>query len=97
MRETLLTGAEPSIPATPKGVTRVNPLTLAQQQDIDKRFTYHSPKDDQPARYQALRSSAKDLATAIIQLTPASREQSLALTHLEQACFWANASIARNE
>ena len=28
---------------------------------------------------------------------PQSREQSLALTNVEQAIFWANAAIARNE
>ena len=65
--------------------------------DIERRFTYHAPKGDQPERYQALRARAKDLATDIATLTPASREQSLALTHLETAIFFANAAIARNE
>lgn len=30
-------------------------------------------------------------------LTPKSREQSTALTNLDQVVFWANAAIARNE
>lgn len=41
--------------------------------------------------------TAKELAYMICQNTPTSREQSLALTNLEQAIFWANAAIARNE
>ena len=48
-------------------------------------------------RYQALREKAKELAGLMIESCPDSRESSLALTNLEQAAFWANASIARNE
>lgn len=73
------------------------PIARQVQADLDNRFTYHSPQPDQPARYTALRNQAKDLAEAIVTSTPPSREQSLALTNLEQAIFWANAAIARNE
>jgi len=68
-----------------------------EQSDIEKRFTYHSPKDNQPERYARLRAKAKELAELINELTPASREQSLAFTALEECSMWANASIARNE
>ena len=64
---------------------------------INNNFTYHAPKEDQLDRYNYLRESAKHLAHDISKLTPPSREQSLALTNLEQAIFWANAAIARNE
>lgn len=64
---------------------------------IEKAFTYHPPKDDQPGRYVRLRLQAKYLAEEIVATTPPSREQALALTKLEEACFWANAAIARNE
>lgn len=67
------------------------------QADIDKRFTYHPPKGDQPERYIRLRDEAKMLAELICEFCPNSRERSLALTKLEEAIFWANASIARNE
>lgn len=73
------------------------PISLAMQQDLDKRFTYHKPKTDQPCRYEVLRDKAKELAELIIETSPSSREQSLALTNLEQAIMWANAGIARNE
>lgn len=65
--------------------------------EIETRFTYHAPKGDQPERYQELRDEAKRLATLIVLRTPESREQSLALTKLEEATFWANAAIARRE
>lgn len=66
-------------------------------EELDKRFTYHSPKPGQPERYVLLRDAAKNLAELIVENTPQSREQALALTKLEEATFWANASIARNE
>ena len=65
--------------------------------EIEVRFTYHAPKVDQPRRYEALRDKAKEFAYMICDLTPDSREQSLALTNLETTVFWANAAIARNE
>lgn len=64
---------------------------------IQNDFSYHSPKEDQPERYNAIREKAKELAVLIAVSTPFSREQSLALTNLEQAVMFANASIARNE
>lgn len=67
------------------------------QADLESRFTYHSPKGDQPTRYESLRCTAKALALEIVTRTPPSREQSLALTHLEEAIFYANAAIARHE
>lgn len=65
--------------------------------DLSRRFTYHAPKADQPARYEAIRAAAHEFAGEITGLTPTSREQSLAITALEEAVFWANAAIARNE
>ena len=64
---------------------------------IENVFTYHAPFGDQTERYELLRGHARELAGRIMENTPKSREQSLALTNLEQAIFWANAAIARNE
>jgi hypothetical protein len=74
-------------------------LELNDIKDIDKRFTYHPPKDgyNQTERYKILRDIAKSFAVDILRACPSSRERSLALTNLEQAVFWANAAIARNE
>lgn len=65
--------------------------------EIEKRFTYHAPKEDQPERYTAIREAVKALAYLIVEKTPTSREQSVALTHLDAVVFNANAAIARNE
>lgn len=63
---------------------------------IDNAFTYHAPKEGQPAKYQTIREKAKELAYLVDDLVPASREQSLAITKLEECVMWANAGIARN-
>lgn len=67
---------------------------LAEQ--IETNFTYHSPKDDQQAKYVELRAKAKELAVMINELCPDSRDKSLAITKLEETVMWANAAIARN-
>lgn len=64
---------------------------------INSAFVYHPPKDDQPARYVAIRDAGKAFAMLIASSTPTSREQSVALTKLEEVVMWANAAIARNE
>lgn len=69
---------------------------LSKAQQIENSFTYHAPKGDQQARYVILRDDAKKLAFLIIANTPTSREQSLAITHLEEAIMWANKAIACN-
>jgi hypothetical protein len=69
---------------------------MANQQ-IENAFTYHAPKGDQAERYTEIRDKAKELALLLDVRCPNSREKSLALTNLEQAIMWANASIARNE
>jgi len=64
---------------------------------IENNFKYHPPKGDQQARYEALRFAAKTFALTIEDYCPDSREKALAMTNLEQAVMWANASIARHE
>jgi len=66
-------------------------------EQINNIFTYHAPTDHQKTRYENLRGSAKMLASLINTYCPESREKSLALTNLQQAIMWANASIAINE
>ena len=66
-------------------------------EQIESAFTYHAPKGNQSKRYEAIRGVAKQVALMIDDFCPNSREKSLALTKLEEAVMWANASIARNE
>lgn len=64
---------------------------------VNNAFTYHPPFGDQPMRYEEIRNRAKEYALYLLRTTPPSREQSLAITHLEECVFYANAAIARNE
>lgn len=65
-------------------------------EQIENNFKYHTPKEGQPEKYDSLRNKAKELAYLIDELCPNSREKSLAVTKLEEAIMWANASVARN-
>lgn len=64
-------------------------------EELLRRFTYHSPTADQVPKYQELRKLAFEFACRIVELTPPSREQSSALTRLEESVMHANAAIAR--
>lgn len=64
---------------------------------INRNFTYHPPKEGQTEKYITIRNEAKLLAHVIDGICPNSREKDIAITKLEEAVFWANAAIARNE
>lgn len=64
---------------------------------LQNSFRYHPPKDDQAERYEAIRSAALTFASFLVQATPESREQSLAITALEEVVMRANQAIAVNE
>lgn len=64
---------------------------------IENNFKYHTPTKEQQRTYGYIRNEAKAFAYSIEEHCPNSREKSLAMTHLEQAIMWANASIARNK
>lgn len=67
------------------------------EQEIDNRFVYHPPFGDQPRRYEAIRVHCRNTATVLTKLCPPSDELTAAINRIEEACMWANASIARNE
>ncbi len=73
------------------------PEQMIEIEEIERRFTYHQPKDGQPERYSRIRVEAKKMALHLINNCPSSRELSLSLTKLDEAVFWANAAIARRE
>lgn len=73
------------------------PISDEQLADLQDRFTYHSPLPGQPERYGAIRARAHELALLIAGETPKSREQSLALTKLDEVVMHVNSAIARNE
>jgi hypothetical protein len=65
-------------------------------QEIQRRFTYHKPDAERADRHEMMRDAFKGVARFVSDMTPEGREQSLAMTHLEQALMWANAAIARD-
>lgn len=71
-------------------------LTYTQ---LAHRFQFH-PADAQNTKdaHQTVRDVLLDAADKIVEATgPESREQSLAITKMEEAMFWANAAIARGD
>lgn len=64
------------------------------------RFQYHPPREgsDDADRHAEVRATCAVAARRLDELCGEdSREKSLAITHLEEAMFWANAAIARNK
>jgi hypothetical protein len=73
------------------------PVSENDMKDLQNRFSYHSPKENQPERYQILRARALEFAIEIKTFVPNGRQQSLALTALEEVVMRANAGIAQGE
>lgn len=72
-------------------------MNRPSNKDLENRYSYHAPRSDQSERYEMIRAGCLRLAKLIVELTPYSREQSSALTHLDSVMFYSNAAIARNE
>lgn len=70
---------------------------MITQENIDNWFSYHSPKEGQPEKYQAIRNQAKIMAETIIKNTPQSADQTVAIRKLRECVMVANASIACEE
>ena len=67
-----------------------------QQSDIDNRFAFHAASTEEKRdAHTSARQHCRDLANFINKKVPAGREQSLAITTLEETMFWCNAGIAR--
>lgn len=70
---------------------------MAMNEDLSNRFKYHPAKSEQvKSLHTEVRNASALFASLIITLTPVCREQSLALTKIEEAMMWATAAIARD-
>ena len=65
--------------------------------DLQNRFRYHAPDETRGMRHERVRNSIGQLADQLDGELPDGREKSLVMTNLEQAMFWANAAIARQQ
>lgn len=64
-------------------------------EDLRNRFDHHKPDAAKVELHETLRKVMFEAAVAVADMVPAGREQSLAITHLEDAMMWANAGVAR--
>lgn len=65
--------------------------------DLDSIFTYHAPFGDQVERYNKIREGAKAFAQIIVDNSPKTAEQTLAIRNVQLAMMMANAGITCNE
>lgn len=66
------------------------------QDELDKRFNFHTPNPDQINHMNEVRTRIKQAAEFINIVVPEGREKALVFTHLEEAMFFANAGIVRH-
>lgn len=59
-------------------------------------FTYHAPNQEQEKQYRAIRAAAKYFAEVLLENTPRSADQSVAIRKLRETVMTANAAIANN-
>lgn len=69
---------------------------MATYEDLRNRFGYHPATVETIPLHEEVRQRSMDLAVKFEELLPEGREKSLALTKLQEAAMWANASIACN-
>jgi preprotein translocase subunit Sss1 len=62
---------------------------------IERNYRTHEMSEDQQKLVAEIREHAEELAQIIARNLRPSREQSLAMTKLEEVVFWAVAGIAR--
>lgn len=72
------------------------PTTEEVTARFERSVTNHTPTPAQLERIEAVRDFAKEFGGYIVSETPGSREQSLALTHLEEVVMWAVKGIILN-
>ena len=77
------------------GARRGWPVAAPTQYDLDNVFSYHKPSQGDIVRHATIRDAARVFAEVVLTNTGPGREQALALTAVEIAMFWANASVAR--
>lgn len=64
--------------------------------ELVHRTAHHPPPNSKVAEMHGhLRTAAREMMMAVAELVPEGREQSLAITKIEEAMMWANAGIGR--
>lgn len=69
-----------------------------EMRELTNRFEYHPPVTPQRVRdHEKARKLFQVLAIDLNEALPEGREKSLVMTKIEEAMFWANAAIAREQ
>jgi hypothetical protein len=73
--------------------------THLTREQLAHRFQFHpADSENRKSAHESVRNVLLAAADTIVELTGApTREQSTAITKLEEAMFWANAAIARGD
>lgn len=70
---------------------------MIDSDDLLSRFQHHPPQNEFTVEaHETVRSALLETAELLNKTIPDGREKSMAITKLEEAMMWANASIARN-
>ncbi len=64
---------------------------------MKKTYAYHKPSEEGIGKIAKLREAFSQLHDAILELSPTSREQSVALTNLETTAMWAIKAVVCND
>ena len=75
---------------------RAAPGTVAKR-IVAIRFDHHAPNITRAAQHERMRAAFKRAVNYVLAHAPDTRERALAVTKLEEAMFWANACIARQD
>lgn len=67
---------------------------MSRLAEFERSLTNHRPSDTGLDQIAQIRQSAKDVARKILESSEPCREQSIALTKLEEATMWAVKAIA---
>lgn len=72
-------------------------MSIITSIEIENRFAFHpaTPENGHGDKHEAIRAICKAFALDLNYLLPDGREKALAITHLEEVMFWANAAVAR--
>jgi hypothetical protein len=68
---------------------------MAMSEELISRFMDHPASETVKARDTDIRNACALFCSVIIELTPYSREQSVAITKIEEVMFWARAALDR--
>ena len=78
------------------GAPPVSDLTTEMEERLLSDYTFHDITDEQAAAIGDVRAAVWRVARLVAEKAPPGREQSLALTSLEDSVFWTSAAISRH-